>query len=1178
MTEPKTPCLIPVRLTACVYDPNTVIRTQDVSKESGAIHSSPHKWAFHQPNYEKLDSSRADAFDRLWPRLFESTPPPAMGNHGSVCLAISPPPGFSNAMAYDNKSSLPRLPDRWLWVRIVRPMHDEAGNWLNSAPSVSAWIVDAGVETDNAHSAPILAPSNGGLAARRVGVKRSLREASASGTEEKRTSLHVQGTDASASITFAAFAPANMNNSSYVDTLDDVPLEDLRRSAISYLAIGWYRDPSDDPLAKMKADGRSDEEIASVLELSRAATSEEVQLGDRCIFHAMVTHIDYWNDRSYLGPAFGSPGAEPVHPCIGTFHNEPQKIGFGATSEKALSALLADISAEDGAERKISADFFRLLKSLLHDQLDSWDAVGSADLLRYAEQATTFYSVPGGSEWAIGPADEMDAPPIGPEATRRETPKITGEQRAILRALNELQSQADAAESELAANAETLYAAWWQSQRARGKRKVALETTIHRHRSIAEEARSTVDRLRIAVEMQRNALQSSIDAAFGPNVLGVNDFPAASYCLPKEPAVALRNVGPKIPPHPDQTMVRTLGDVATERKSGDYERLERAPIRAAMRPYVDAELDPAFDALAEEAGLIEEAIASLVRDGGRAPVFTKDSSLESWQNRIRRVRSQERDIEFHTANHGHIALSRLTAAWAEQPWVPLFLDWEVEWFPVGLDADGNSGTMLSGRTILASRPQNLISSRLERLQKNGAKASSAIASCRHLLEDVMQWDVLSQSLSGIHQQLLLRDDLLPRLLPADAPLRSFVESTSLAPPNLAANIEFDTVRRGSLHVRRLWVVDQFGQAFNLDPTIKTATKPLGSREAIPFAPRLLEPTRLAIDFDIPPDADTPVRGWVLPSLVDKALVVYDAKGAPLGMITRAARSSAEAGTRWRPVLANSPKTPADIADPELAKFVRQFVENPDAARHFDDTLKLIDDALARTTCAHSIADGSTASMLGRPLVLLRANVRLERRGGPTVDPGALVTQLEERSAAPMAVPIWIGSRHLPDDGVIGYRIGDQPGPLEPTAKLAFGPPEGPPSFTVEAPANTAPVALTLLLDPHGKVYLESEILPVTILRLSPEWFEDAGRALPAVIRMAPALITSHAQLRAISRASESQSDASASSVHVDLPLPVDEPQAILFTGDGLDVPVEPILQTGRIPDRQVAAIEGTLVI
>jgi hypothetical protein len=115
------------------------------------------------------------------------------------------------------------------------------------------------------------------------------------------------------------------------------------------------------------------------------------------------------------------------------------------------------------------------------------------------------------------------------------------------------------------------------------------------------------------------------------------------------------------------------------------------------------------------------------------------------------------------------------------------------------------------------------------------------------------------------------------------------------------------------------------------------------------------------------------------------------------------------------------------------------------------------------------------------------------------------------------------------------------------------------------------------MDPRGTIYLESNVLPVTTLRLPSEWIDDVAQRLPAVLRVAPALIQSHALLRSILVPGEAFAS-------IDLPLPVgsasstqNDAQAIFSLG-GVDVHVKPISTTAIVPERQVAAIEGFLIL
>ncbi|HRI71382.1 MAG TPA: hypothetical protein PK156_44420, partial [Polyangium sp.] len=152
-------------------------------------------------------------------------------------------------------------------------------------------------------------------------------------------------------------------------------------------------------------------------------------------------------------------------------------------------------------------------------------------------------------------------------------------------------------------------------------------------------------------------------------------------------------------------------------------------------------------------------------------------------------------------------------------------------------------------------------------------------------------------------------------------------------------------------------------------------------------------------------------------------------------------------------------------------------------------------------------------------------------------------------------------------------------PLVRTAKLVPGPPTGAPSFLLDAPGGAEPLSLTLLMDPWGVMYFESDVLPLKTLRLPSERIEDMAQNLPAVLRVAPVLIHSHALLRSVSSPNDS------GGATIELPLPMgmsssmrQELTAMLSTSDGIDVPVKPISTSAVVPEAQVAALEGILVV
>jgi hypothetical protein len=265
-------------------------------------------------------------------------------------------------------------------------------------------------------------------------------------------------------------------------------------------------------------------------------------------------------------------------------------------------------------------------------------------------------------------------------------------------------------------------------------------------------------------------------------------------------------------------------------------------------------------------------------------------------------------------------------AWA-QPWVPLWLEWEVEVIAEDRLAGWELGTvdldppatgpdpapatrLVTGRSLLTTGAAIALASAVrewllaeeardqagtgEADEQTEARLSSVAAAMEHL-------DVVSATLDGLRETLLGLPYYggLPRPKGADG---SVTGPEPVGPPQL--------VRSGSLRVRRARLVDAFG---------RTLTVPLGglavpARDGIPavsgppplpvglrLRPRFTRPARwmfrlvdAASTEPRPPEARvdqvdptqmvSPVSGWLLPDHIDEALEAFDAAGSPLGQL------------------------------------------------------------------------------------------------------------------------------------------------------------------------------------------------------------------------------------------------------------------------------------------------------
>lgn len=251
-----------------------------------------------------------------------------------------------------------------------------------------------------------------------------------------------------------------------------------------------------------------------------------------------------------------------------------------------------------------------------------------------------------------------------------------------------------------------------------------------------------------------------------------------------------------------------------------------------------------------------------------------------------------------------------------------------------------------------------------------------------------EWDILSQSLSGFSEQLLMRDvepnqtptgtvpsgpasGLAYSVLVGDQdhtlPMLSLGDASQPSLGNPAPY--YFPMRGGYFALRNLALVDRFGQKIDLlfgnqnnqaaspDDAWKTFgpirsrwltpedNTPLASpARLIKLPPRAPLGSRLDFRFvsapdtntsSIPPDTDidllagaNPVAGWILPNHLDNGLLVYDAEGNSLGELVLSRTGTTPSTTvRWFPVpMSTTPITnPTDPVAGIPNQYLRGFV-------------------------------------------------------------------------------------------------------------------------------------------------------------------------------------------------------------------------------------------------------------
>ena len=505
--------------------------------------------------------------------------------------------------------------------------------------------------------------------------------------------------------------------------------------------------------------------------------------------------------------------------------------------------------------------------------------------------------------------------------------------------------------------------------------------------------------------------------------------------------------------------------------------------------------------------------------------------------------------------YGPLALPSMVAMgqWAA-PWSPLYLDWSASYYAAPYPATGwtfpdsttstplnaqtaqwtgsqlpTASVSLQGRALLTPQAADVLAARLEQLVAQ-ADSDGALANYTTDINDATTYlgtsDVLSQALSGFTDLMLQRDPTLVQqpdlttlgqwLAPPGGP--AFTATTA---PSAASGVPITPVRAGFLVVSKLWVVDDFGQYFDVlgsmtgDPQAGAAEtgpdlSPTPQAGWLVLRPRLSQASRLRLRFlDAANDslvvglssAANPVCGWLIPNLPDDSLMVYDADGVLRGELLLA-----QGQALWLPAPdqagPGSQTAPPTLPNPHLQAFVTGVLSAANPATALSDLMTTI--ANASWAIAPSGPNAALlATLIGFPVAVARAQLLLELDGNPATSQLWNDTGTDNDGGISQAsFPVVLGSPSLDDDGVVGFFQDADPGSLS----SPYGPSAS--GYVTTTPATVTvgqPAALTLLLHPLGTAHAFTGLLPPVTAAL-PQQFQVAPvRATEITFRSGPLL-------------------------------------------------------------------------
>jgi hypothetical protein len=620
---------------------------------------------------------------------------------------------------------------------------------------------------------------------------------------------------------FAAYMPFANDVFGFVDT--DVPAEGTGHTyAYTYLVVGWFSDPAAmDPLRgvgtyvpgvwKDEATWQKQtpaERFETLLDDARWSLTVKTPDAppDTSLYHG--TTVD-------VGWPVGGTGEPPVDPA-------KVMIAVGNTSADALAALIGAFADQQGVDDPANkaawdvagANLAGLVQATMLDALDIFGTPGASVLMSQRIEDSWFGSAPGGTTWSVVASNPTLAgqQPQAPQLTQAQSAALDKQ----LGALNLAQRRHDEAARELASKRQTLYGMWlrvgiggtfgWgEGPQNWGDLAPLLNggsdgqggTYAGIYPALIDEVWDALCALRQSAAALPDPHEAdkanvwadgnwSFPASTGGGTttlsalgLGLKAGSDGRFFHPNDPVVMISGAnrsqrygedgrynddGTLTCRLPGQSItgVQVTGQPAVTAAALQAKGLDRNPLAAYTQvPAVPALVTEAYLADPRNAPAMAGAVggdATALGNGIRSLLDGAPAAGTAWQGTA--------PVPFALADGSSPA------------WAPLFLEWEVDYYPTGSGAgdpprpfaigdwrfdgqdlhwagtgfDADDAVGLAGRTLLTPQAPLLFKQKIEDYLK--AHTTLDTPQLEALIATVAGWDLLSQSLSGFTEQLL----------------------------------------------------------------------------------------------------------------------------------------------------------------------------------------------------------------------------------------------------------------------------------------------------------------------------------------------------------------------------------------------------------------------------------------
>ena len=1228
---------------------------------SQPVQNAGQSWNRWTMDYEKLNS----LLEPSQPYAGEVYVPPEVGVHVHWAL----PDGLTRGIERPDQPGefkYPWLPNRWLVVRQTSSVEQP------TAPArLQAWVLvaDARSADLSVDGAPYLDPFHAATDSQvcvpiKLGRSMSLADWERQGGEPPPDALGPFLTALGpGNVTFVAHEPGNRNVLSFLDTLDQID-----KALLAYVVIGWYSRATDDPLHDLPSDkgwraevdgwraavdpatGIPDPttQIASGLEW--AVRPGSAVLPTATVVSGIVRAVNW--DRNQ---------PVPMNDQQPTDISSRVKVAVGNTATDALAALVREQAAATGAGPDHPVLVEDLLEAFLLQDLSDLDLPGGPQRLNQRIHRSAFGDRAGGRVWALVPAQRAK-----PADAPSEIP-LSAEQNAWLAQLNATQARLDAQSEILASMQKRLADLWWKNQRLQVAGAYAVPESTH-HAIDFDNARkqlpgqldprqgyvaavaaqaAKVEGLRGTVDaLQKNAPSDPAQQwVLKPNL-------APRYHRPQDPVLLISGLGRSERFGSDGILPCRTAPQLVSGLAAQGVTLSAASLAAGTLPRLASpQLPEVVDAILAETFWL---------DPGNAPLIAVQGLHSSDAQAVKSVEDAIDAAQFAGTPPAAIG----NRAW-QQPWLPLFLEWQLEFlYTFETDEDGNfrkadgayvfdqehwvfdgvkynwtgaaptHASTFSGRTFLTPQASFSFLDRLQAYLKLHPDAD--LQRIEELLEKLSQWDMLSQTLTGLTAKLAMIDP--GANVPPPQALQAMLGAGARegVPYNAGEDGDerfgagqpfFFPIRAGFLRFKNLRITDSFGRMLDLlqananvggnAATFKpiqgrglTPPRQLGvdaSRTWLQLEPRLVQAGRLDFDW-VSADDDrvavalaagaSPICGWLLPNHLDKSLAVYDADGNALGELLALYLGASATQLVWLPVpgkAGTSPvidrQAPPDIANPHLRAIVAGLLGRRDGAAAFAGFLQAVDETLWTVEPLGSRSDRNLSTLIGRPLAVTRAHLQLRLAGLPLINQAFYKTfvsgtdRLLEDDGGLLQTrwPVRVGFQELRDDGVVGYFEGTDYSTFQAVHLPGDAVTSAPPYVTLIEPGNYLELPLEptrddadggSVFDPSADGYLTLLVDPNGMVNVITGLLPDRVVDLPERW-VRPAL----GRMKLTFRTGPLLLDPQA----VRLPMPAEKKGVwkwIHPTGVGVDDwqrdPVAPATGTARLPEQSLVLREGWL--